>query len=139
MGFQQYLIGTILIGLFAFAMISYVYQTSMDNNANAVLSDSVLNRTFSKMNETLNALPDSAQKQQNATADEPATIGYGSIILFSIKSFGTLFTKTIVGIFDTIGVMMGYFAIPPIVIGTISAMVILVAILLAWRIYRSGY
>lgn len=140
MGFQEYLIGTILIALFAFAMISYVYQTSTDNNAVSVLNNPALNRTFKSMNDTLSGLPTLAKSQQNATASEPATIGFGSIILFSIKSMGTLFTGTIAGIYNIINVLLiETLDFPKIVLGAIGAMVLIVAILLAWRIYRSGY
>lgn len=139
MGYKDMIISALLIGLFTFCFISFIYQTSIDNDSSTLLKDQSLNRTFLALNSSLLSYQSIAQTQQNSSNSDSPTSNLGDIILYSIVGVGRTFTTMITGvyliIFDSATENLG---IPPIVFGVLTTIMIISIIFLMWRLFKSG-
>lgn len=129
-----------LIGLFAFAMISFIVTFQRDNGVSTtILSNEIINRTYSGLESNLSSFRDVAQGQRENFEAEVPERGFGSLIIFSIVSVGQKFTSLLVGVYNILIVLpAATLGVPKVVISVITSILIISLIILAWSVYRMG-
>lgn len=140
MGFRETAINAVLVGLVILAFIAFAAQTASDNNPNrTIISNPSINQTYSSLSTTLNGAAGIAGGQLNATSSETPTLGFGSLVLFSIVGAGRVFTGLVTGIYQIIFVLMvQQLQIPVILINVLITIILISVIFLGWRLYRIG-
>ncbi len=138
--FREVFTTFVLIGVFVFAGISFIVTTQRDNGVtNTILDNDVINRTYSNLETDLGGLSSNASTQKESFESEIPERGFGSLIIFAIVGVGNKFTGMIVGIYNILIVLpASLLGISPIVIGALTAILLLSLILLVWRVYRVG-
>lgn len=140
MELEDFLIGGFLGGLFILAMILGYTNLTSDNNAqNLLLQDQQINGSYNQFFGNLTTLQTTANDSKSAFEKESPTFTAGFLLFGSIIDFVKKMTSSFIAIFviffDLLGTLLG---IPPIVIGVLSAIVIIILIVLAWRKYKTG-
>ncbi len=138
--FREVFTTFVLIGVFVFAGISFIVTTQRDNGVtNTILDNDVINRTYSNLETDLGGLSSNASTQKESFESEIPERGFGSLLIFAIVGVGNKFTGMIVGIYNILIVLpASLLGISPIVIGALTAILLLSLILLVWRVYRVG-
>ena len=139
-GFSNYLISTILFCVFAFGFIMFFNQTAMDNDSrNIIKDDPALSNLSTRLNSSLINISVTSKSQLNATANDPVSVGFGSLIMYSIVGVGRIFTGTITTIyFSVFSLLINTLGIPPVVIGAFTGIVLIIIIFGIWRFVRIG-
>lgn len=129
-----------IIGVFIFASISFIVTTQIDNSANnTILENDVINRTYERLETNLSDFGSQTQTQRESFESEIPERGYGSLIIFAIVGIGQRFSGIIASVYNIIIVLpASILGVSPVVISTITAIVLVSMILLIWRVYRSG-
>ena len=140
MSFQKTFIGFALVGLFAFAIISFGVGMANDNNSNdSILDDSSINKMNSTLGSSLSGFRSLSQGQRENFESEIPTSGFGVLIIFAIISAGKVFTGMVLGIWNILLLpFKSAIGISPIVLGVFSSILVIVIILGAWRLYKAG-
>ena len=138
--FREVFTTFVLIGVFVFAGISFIVTTQRNNGVtNTILENDIINRTYSNLETDLGGLSSNASTQKESFESEIPERGFGSLIIFAIVGVGNKFTGMIVGIYNILIVLpASLLGISPIVIGALTAILLLSLILLVWRVYRVG-
>lgn len=141
MAFRDYLIGALLVALFAVALISFAIQTGYDNNSvNNILNDPTINSTYTSLNNSLNSYQALAEAQRNASVSENPIIGYGTLILYTVVTIPQKFTSIVVNLYNLVLSFLSInLGIPPIASTVIIVIVIITVIFGLFRIWRLGY
>jgi hypothetical protein len=139
MGMREYIISGFLVGLFSISFLYFILIVSQDNDSVGLINDKTLNKTFYSLNSSLSGIQAKTESEYNATATEPISAGFGSIILFSIRNAGTVFGGSVTSIIKPLLIFsQETLGIPPVVLGIISAIIIVSLIFLGWKMYRLG-
>lgn len=139
MGLDKFIISGLLLGLVAFALFSFAYQISIDNNSTTLMNHPYMNQTFYSINNSLKEVQSKSESQYNATSNEPISAGYGSLILFSIRGAGNVFGGMITSVFNPIfNLSKNVLGIPTIILGVFISIILVLLIFLAWKMYRIG-
>lgn len=127
-------------GLFIVSILAFAITSQTNNNvSNGFSDDPVINGTYFSLKTTLGGLSNQSQAQKSLFESENPTIGFGTILLFSIVSAGKVFNGMIIAIFNTlISLPVTVLGIDPIVISVISTMLILSIIIGLWIVYKLG-
>jgi len=138
--FSDLFMNFMLIGLVVISLLSFGILYQDDNNAeNKFIENSLVNETYTNLNNTLSDLRDQSQAQKTLFESENPTSGFGTILLFSIVSSGKVFNSMIIGVFNTLTklpvVVLG---IDPVVLSVIGTMLILTIIIGLWVVYKLG-
>lgn len=139
-GFKGLIITTLLIGLCVFGMLSWAITFQIDNNADQTLLDNPsINDSYSNLYTHLNDAQGTSESQREGFEQEVPTLGTDSFLFSSIIGAVKTFTSTISNIFSVTFVFIGSaLGISPVVIGVFVAIIIITAILLAWRVAKVG-
>jgi len=134
------LVGFLIVGLFVIAIINGAYYFSLDNGLNSsIMNDSVYGDAFNDMTVELTNAREEAAEQKNASEQETITVGQDSLLLGSINTARKVASGSFLGVYNIIAITAKrYLGIDPIVLNTISAILIFMVILLAWRLIRVG-
>lgn len=138
--FKELLIGFIMVGLFIVALISFTYNITSENSLNSsLLKEPRLNKTFTKMNETLSDFYTTSNSQLSSNQNETISGGAFGLISYAIIGSVRTFTGTIVTTYYVITTLISStIGIPNIVLNIIMALIGIALIFSAWRIYRQG-
>lgn len=142
MNFKSIVIGSLLTGLFIVALILFSVQFSIDNNTSTSLMNyEPINRSLVSINSTLSSSQSTAENASHSLQEESATPILTALGFFfrSILNAGNVFMNVVIGLFGSIFSLAGEtLGIPGIVIGVLTAIVLVMLILSAWRVYRAG-
>ncbi len=138
--FYKLFINLALIGVMVVALFSFGTFLQADNNvSDPFIDNQLINESYGTLQTSLGGLRDSAQGQKNIFESENPTAGFGSILLFSIVSFGRVFNGMVVGIFNVViqlpVVVLGF---DPIIVSVLSTILILTIIIGVWIVYKLG-
>lgn len=138
--FREVFVTFALIGVFVFAGISFIVTTQLDNDVeNTILENEVINKTYTNLETDLGDFGSETQTQKESFESEIPERGFGSLIIFAIIGVGQRFTGMITGVYNIFIVLpASILGISPVVIGVLSAMLMVSLILLVWRLYRTG-
>ncbi len=141
MGYLKGIIGFMLVGLFAFALLSFSIMLPSNNGANfSINSTESAQSTFNDLSVKLNKLQDETDAQKDVLETDEE-VGVLQVILNSIRSIGTAFT----GIYFSISNILFGFIVTTlfgsssgIILGTLTSIMTIVIVLYAWKMFKSG-
>ncbi len=138
--FRQTFITFALIGIFIFAGIAFIVQTQTDNSVNGtILDNDIIFTVYNRTNLTLLEFRDNSSEQKGNFESEFPERGFGSLIIFAIVGVGNVFTGMILGVYNIFIILPArVLNISPVVIGTLTSILIVSLVLLVWRVYRTG-
>ena len=138
--FRETWINFILIGVLVFSLISFIVVIQNENSVeNGILENQLINSTFNRLAEELNASGGETQKQRGIFEKEVPVRSFGSLIIFTIVGVTQNFMSIIVTIFNILIVLPAQIlGVSPVVISAIGSILIVSLVLLAWRVYRIG-
>lgn len=142
MEFKSFFVMALLAGLFIFCLVSSSFYLSEQGGAEInILNDSRMNTMFGNVRDKLNTSNAEADAKREALVDETknpvwTTLGFA---FNSILSAGTTFMGMVIAIFGfTFVFAQEIFMINPIIMGTISAIIVGCLVLAFWGLIRSG-
>jgi len=141
MNMRSLIISALLIGLFMYAMISFGAQLAIDNEANqSILDHDSINDSFRGLDTQLGNAQDQAQSQRVGFEGENIEDERSDSLLFlSIVSAARVFTSMLINIYNlTFGLASETLGINPVIIGVFSAILLIVLLLMAWRLIKTG-
>lgn len=138
--FQDLFTNFMLVGLIVFGLFAFVVIVQQDNNTSDKFVDNVLiNSTYSNLESDLLNFQEQSQAQKILFESEQPTLGFGTLLFYSIISSGKVFNSMIGAVFNSIiklpVVVLG---IDPVIVSVISTMLILSIIVGLWIIYKIG-
>jgi len=146
--FKGFLIGALLIGLFAFCMITFGGLFASNNSLNTSISnDAYIKPYFNSINHSLATSSESVNKTGDAImaegSDSKSDFTSAGFVFRSILSAGSTFLNMGVGMFKSttemaataLGMNSGAGAI---IFGVISAIILIVFIFGIWKWWREG-
>ena len=140
MEFKDLIITALLVGLFIFAVISFGVQLSKNNNANmSILNNPSINKSFVSITSELEEAEDTAESGRVGLWSGIPILEEVGIVLDSIVSVGQVFSGMVIGVFGiTFELITTTLGIPPIVLGVITAIILISIVLLAWSVFKAG-
>lgn len=140
MSVKSIIIGSILVGIFTFAIIMFAYQLPIENGVNnSIANDPRVAVLVTSMNSSLQSSFELANSTQQSFNQDNPLAAFGSLVLTSIvgvvKVLGTLPVAFFNAVFAFSNDVLG---IPPIVTTAVIAILVISIVLLAWRLYRIG-
>lgn len=142
--FKGLMIAGLLLALFIFAAISFGVQISEDTGANmSLLDNEVINRSYREVELNITFAQTTAESQKTSFfRDVPIIgeiVGAFDIILGSIIGVGRIFGNVLVSLYNlTFGLIASVLGVSPVVISVFTTILLILIVLLAWRVYRSG-
>lgn len=134
----------LLIALFAFSLIAFGVQVSLDNNTNStILKNDVINRTFAQLETNLSQQEGIAGDQRESFEGENPILGTDSFLFKSIIGAGKTFTSSL-SIFNNLffGFILKTLGLGEgkglVILGTFSAIILIIIIFVLWRSYKTG-
>lgn len=140
MEFKGLIITALLVGLFIFAVISFGIQLAENNNANmSILNNPSINKSFASITSELEEAEDTAESGRVGLWSGIPILEEVGIVLDSIVSVGQVFSGMVIGVFGiTFELITTTLGIPPIVLGVITAIILISIVLLAWSVFKAG-
>lgn len=137
-GFRTFPINFLLAGLFLIAMISFavIIVSNYDNPEDLVKSDMI---DFSAMEDILNETTHDADSWGESFKSDNPLLDFGALILFSIWGLGKLMWGSVVTILEiyTVG-LSNVIGVSPVVVGSLTAVVVISLIFYFWRVIKQG-
>lgn len=140
MEFRKLWVTFALIGLMVFSLLAFIVQFQTDNQqADSILNNTIINRTYSGLQTNLSSFGSTSQGQRGVFESETPTDSFGSLIIFSIVSSGKIFTGMLVGVFNLLILLpSSLLGLSPVIVSTLSAILIVSIIFALWRVYKVG-
>ena len=135
--FEDYIISFLLLGLFVVCTISFGNQMAFNYGKAGRMDTGYIDtaRIESQVNQTATQ---ANQWGESFKSDNPI-ISYGSLITVTLFGIIKLMWTSIMGFLSIfLDLAVGIFQIPAIVVGTITAIIIISIIFLIWRKTRQG-
>lgn len=138
--FYDLFLNFMLLGLIVFSLLAFAVSLQSETNLeNQFIDNSLMNDTYSTLRTDLEGLRSSSQSQKTLFESENPTVGFGTILLFSIVSSGKVFNGMMIGVFNLlIKLPVVFLGLDPVVVSVISTMLILTIIIGLWIIYKLG-
>lgn len=140
MGMKALLITVILAGLFLFASIQLGVQLGEQNNASiSILENPSINKSYVNIESELEDTTDSAESQRQSFFKDIPIVGEITLIVQSIIGIVRVFLTSIVNFFNVFFTLLEEtLGIPSLVLKTLTGIILIVVVLLAWRIIKTG-
>jgi len=138
--FKSLIIGALLVGLFIVAFLQGFNQLAIDNDKpNVLLENDALNRTITSINTSIKDVDATVNKTKVKFEEEKSSVATGFFLLESIFSAGRTFTTMVVAVFTgTFTAFAEILGVPTIVIGVVTAILLISVILMLWSLYKTG-
>ncbi len=129
-----------LLGLFVLAFISFNVTVQENNDVtDTIRSNSVINSTYVDLDSELGQYQAKGQNQSENQDDENPLAQDGSLIFFTIKNTGSVIKGMVNGVYNVIIVIPGQIlGFPELVMGVMTAILMILLTLAAWRLYKAG-
>lgn len=145
MELKDYIISGLMIGLFILSIMAGYNQLIVDNNdaggsaINLLTQDAKINSSYTNFSNKLGLIQTTANESKTAFEKESPSFTAGFLLFGSIIDFVKKMTSSFIGIFviffDLLSTITG---IPSVVIGVITAIIIISLIFMAWSVYKVG-
>ena len=138
--FQTLIVSFMLAGLFMVAMVGFGAGFATDHDLNNSITDNpAINRAFVNFSNEITGADSDASAQRQAFEEEVPQAGFGSLLLFSVIGAGKVFTGIVVGFYNiTIGLAASLLGLPQALTATLTTLLMVAVIFLAWKLYRTG-
>ena len=139
-GFKGLIVTSMLTALFIFAMISGGIYLSSNNDKNSpLLQNEAINNTFNELEDQLPATQGIASTQKNNTFLENPKEGSDSWLFGTIIGASKVFTGVWRNFYDlTFGLISETLGVSPIILGVITAILVVIILLMFWRLIKVG-
>lgn len=140
MEFKGFIISSILLGLFIFAMIQGFTYLAVENDVSNPLRDNeAINSTVNELETELEDLDNSTQDIRDAFTEDKTSVETGFLLLGSIIDAGTNLGGILVTIYKlSLGLIAETLGVSSLVFAVMVAILLITLILLAWSLYKSG-
>jgi hypothetical protein len=141
MGFLDKITGTIIVGVFVFALLMFGFFAQTENNVTETILDDEhfagVNDTFSS---TLDDVREESQTQRNITESQDPQIDTGEGFgILTIPKNVAKFTSLMFSSFNLVtNLLENVFGIPAIVFNVLGGLLIIIIVILGWRVIKAG-
>ena len=137
-GFKKYIYGTLLTGLFLFAMLGFLVQLAHDSDVDvSEISDSQFNIT--RLNNTFNSFTSQANSSANNAFNSPPDPNLGTLFFPALTSMGQVLSggllEFLTFFFFDLGPILN---LPPIVPSVILVLIIIGITLSVYKLFKVG-
>lgn len=138
--FQNLFVNMAFIGLIVFGLFAFTIIVQEDNDApEKIVDNSLINNTYTSLRSDLEGFQESSQAQKLLFEREQPTLGFGTLLFYSVISAGKVFNGMIGVVFNSIiklpVVILG---LDPVLVSVITTILVLVIIVGLWIIYKVG-
>jgi hypothetical protein len=139
-GFKDLVGKFVILGLLTLGLLSFIVITQSENDAPRRLEDNdVFNDSLSGLIDTIGNSTEAAEEKFDVFNSEEPKAGFASIVLFSIVSVGKTFTNIVFGMFGAvIELPLKVLGVPSTVYNLILTLLIIIAIVAVWLLYKLG-
>lgn len=136
--FKKITINMMLASVFILAVFSFVIVTQQDNDVSYLITnDSIINDTYGDLYSQLDDAKGDANLSSSTFGTTTPTQSYGIVDVTSVVSPTRIFKSLILGTYNImIQLPVKILGVPPIIVGVIDAVLILLVILGIWAIWR---
>ncbi|KKN12723.1 hypothetical protein LCGC14_1013590 [marine sediment metagenome] len=129
-----------ILSLMMIGLLGFVVNVQQDNNAPDPIIDNLLfNNTLSKLVSNVTALESESSTQGDLFYGEKPVPGAGSILLFTIVSFGKTFSNVLFGLFVILlNLPIIVLGISPTVSSTLWSLLTVLTVTAIWGLYKWG-
>lgn len=140
MDFKKIFINFAFLGIIVFGMMSFIIILQSDNNSNEkIVSNQIINNTYSSLYNNLSNSQNSANEQNSIFGSVTPTESYGEVQINSVVSPTKTFKTMIIGIYNVLIKLPSQFlGVSPIVQAVISAILIMLLIIGVWAIWKGA-
>lgn len=138
--FKDLTINFLLVGLVIFGILAFVVGVQEDNNvSDKFIDNSLINGTYGTLRTDLLSFQNQSQAQKLLFEREQPTLGFGTLLFYSIISSGKVFNSMIGSIFNTvIKLPVVVLGIDPVILSVIASILIITIIIGLWIVYKIG-
>ena len=129
-----------LIGLFMFAMIGFGRQLAIDNNLNnSIMNNPNIEKAYSNLELNFSSAKNDSEIQQTSFFSKVPILGELGLIIEALSGFSRTFFNVVVNFASLpIVLIQETLGVSSVVLGGISAIIMMSLLLLVWQLYRSG-
>ena len=140
MEFKGLIISSVLIGLFIVAMLQgFNYLASENQVQNPLTQDTAVNNSLNSLNQDLSDLNRTSNNIRSAFDSEKSTFATGFLLFGSILDASKQLMNFIVNIFQiSFDLITEKLGVPPLILGVFASIVLITAVLLAWKLVKGG-
>lgn len=135
------LVGKFIIATLVFlSLFTFIITLQSDNDsAERIRDNEVFNESFEELLGTIDESTSAAEEKYDVFNTEEPKAGFGSIVLFGIVSVGKTFSASIFGFFASIiKLPLIILGVPENVYNLVSTILVIVAIVSLWLLYKLG-
>lgn len=138
--FKDMTINFLLMGLVIFSIFAFIVGIQEENNVrDKFIDNSFINSTYGTLRTDLLNFQNQSQAQKLLFEREQPTLGFGTLLFYSIISSGKVFNSMVGAVFNTaIKLPVVILGIDPVILSVIATIVILSIIIGLWIIYKVG-
>ncbi len=138
--FQNLVVNFLFIGLIVFGIFATVIIMQEDNNVDdKFIENELINDTYSTLQTDLLNFQTESQAQKLLFEREQPTLGFGTLLFYSIISSGKVFNSMVGAMFNSlIKLPVVVLGIDPVIVSVISNLLILSIIIGLWIVYKVG-
>lgn len=138
--FQELFFSFMLVALIVFGFFAFTIIVQDDNNAQDKLVDnSLINSTYTNLRSDLEGFQTQSQAQKLLFEREQPTLGFGTLLFYSVISAGKVFNGMIGVVFNSvIKLPVVVLGLDPVLVSVISTLLVLSIIVGLWIIYKIG-
>jgi|6_EtaG_2_1085325.scaffolds.fasta_scaffold20690_2 hypothetical protein len=141
MKIMGFVVAFALCGLFLFSMLNFgVGVQEAYNISDGLATNPQISSTIGNLTDNLGGMDETAGTHENSTnAQGQITENYGNVLLGGIGSTISAFTQMPLLIYNVVIKQVGItIGIHPIVIGLLTAFMLILMVLMLWRVIRTG-
>lgn len=138
--FQELFVNFMLIGLIVFGGLAFIIISQEQNNApDPIIDNTLINGTYTSLRSDLEGFQEQSQAQKLLFESEQPTLGFGTLLFYSIISSGKVFNGMIGVVFNSvIKLPVVILGLDPVLVSVIATLLILSIIIGLWIIYKIG-
>ncbi len=138
--FMEVVILFTLMGLGGLAVISFVAQVGIDNNANqTILDEPFVNKTFFDIGGSIESSAETAGAQRKSVERETVEIPPGSFLLVTVIGTALRFGDIISAFYNiTVGLVFQYIGFESGVSQVLATIIITIIIFTGWKAFKTG-
>lgn len=136
--FQDLFKNFMLVGLVVFGIFAFVIIIQADNNVSDKFVNNVLiNETYTNLESDLSGFQEQSQAQKILFESEQPSLGFGTLLFYSIISSGKVFNSMIGAVFNSvIKLPVVVLGIDPVIVSVISTLLIISIIIGLWVLFK---
>ncbi len=137
MDLKDYIAGFLLGALFLVALFTFAFGIAGENDLEGVYNTDKIDLT-SLENRLESSRVDANSYMESFSSENPLE-SFGALVFFSIVGIAKLVSNSVITIFTILfGGISNVLGIPPLVTGTISAILLIGLIMAAWKLHKTG-